>query len=153
MNTNKLFATFLLVAALEFGRAPRVAACTNSTDLSALAVRAVSPDPAQAQDAISKLRDAGPPGLLALVKAHTQQIQIRSGHSRGPLLGNPLPDDPAWERLRAALDAVGQQRDCHASQLYWYTDIEQAKVAAKASGKPILSLRLLGRLDEEFSCA
>ena len=53
----------------------------------------------------------------------------------------------------AALDAVGQQRDCYASQLYWFTDLEQAKAAAKASGKPILSLRLLGRLDEEFSCA
>src|SRR6266571_6534884 len=31
--------------------------------------------------------------------------------------------------------------------------IEQAKAAAQASGKPILSLRLLGQLDEEYSCA
>jgi hypothetical protein len=53
----------------------------------------------------------------------------------------------------SALDAVGQQRDCYASRLYWYTDFEKAKAAAKAQGKPILSLRLLGKLDEEFSCA
>jgi hypothetical protein len=37
--------------------------------------------------------------------------------------------------------------------LYWYTDLEQAKATAKASGKPILSLRLLGRLDEDLNCA
>jgi hypothetical protein len=46
-----------------------------------------------------------------------------------------------------------QQRDCYASRLYWYTDLTQAKAAAQASGKPILSLRLLGRLDEDLSCA
>jgi hypothetical protein len=61
--------------------------------------------------------------------------------------------DDSWLRLKAALDAVGQQHDCYASRLYWYTDLEQAKATARASGKPILSLRLLGRLDEEFSCA
>jgi hypothetical protein len=37
--------------------------------------------------------------------------------------------------------------------LYWYTDFDAAKAAAKASAKPMLSLRLLGKLDEEYSCA
>lgn len=55
--------------------------------------------------------------------------------------------------LRIALDELCQQRDCYASRLYWYTDIEQAKAAARTSGKPILSLRLLGRLDQDLSCA
>ena len=59
----------------------------------------------------------------------------------------------AWNRLRAALDAVSGQCDCEASHLYWYTNLDQARVAAKAAGKPILSLRLLGRLDEEYNCA
>ncbi len=45
------------------------------------------------------------------------------------------------------------QRDCYASKLYWYTDLEQAKEKAKATGKPILSLRLLGKLDQDLSCA
>ncbi len=40
-----------------------------------------------------------------------------------------------------------------ACQLYWYTNLEQAKAAAKVSGKPILSLRLLGKLDQDLSCA
>jgi hypothetical protein len=52
-----------------------------------------------------------------------------------------------------ALDSICQQKDCHASKLYWYTDLEQAKSAAQAQGKLILSLRLLGRLDEDLSCA
>src|SRR5436190_1005439 len=153
MNTNKLVTTLSVVAALNFVLAPRAASCTNTTDLSALAVRAVSPDPAVAQRAIANLRDAGPAGLQALMNAHTEQIQAHSEHNRSLLLQTSPPDDAAWERLRAALDVVGRQRDCYASQLYWYTDLEQAKAAAKAAGKPILSLRLLGRLDEEFSCA
>lgn len=52
-----------------------------------------------------------------------------------------------------ALDQVCGVRDCADIRLFWYTDLEAAKAAARASGKPILSLRLLGRLDEEFSCA
>ena len=54
---------------------------------------------------------------------------------------------------RNALEQLCQQRDCHASRLYWYTDLEKAKAAAKTTGKPILSLRLLGNLNEELSCA
>ncbi len=52
-----------------------------------------------------------------------------------------------------ALDKVCGVRDCADIRLFWYTDLEAAKAAARASGKPILTLRLLGRLDEEFSCA
>jgi hypothetical protein len=44
-------------------------------------------------------------------------------------------------------------KDCYASRLYWYTDLAAAQAAAKANGKPILSLRLLGRLDQDLSCA
>jgi hypothetical protein len=61
-----------------------------------------------------------------------------------------LASSPAFN---AALDAVCAQKDCGASHLYWYTDLEAARAAAKRTGRPILSLRLLGRLDEELSCA
>jgi hypothetical protein len=37
--------------------------------------------------------------------------------------------------------------------LYWYKDLEAAKTASKETGKPILSLRLLGNLNDELSCA
>lgn len=59
----------------------------------------------------------------------------------------------AWARLAAAIDAVAAQKDAAYSGLYWHTDLERAKAAARKSGKPILSLRLLGTLDTEFSCA
>jgi hypothetical protein len=83
-------------------------------------------------------RQKGPIGLMQFMTRHDRQLQ------QGKL--------PSAE-LRASLDAICQQRDCHASRLYWYTDMEQAQAAAQQSGKPILSLRLLGNLDEELSCA
>ena len=55
--------------------------------------------------------------------------------------------------LRNTLDRVCAQKDCHASRLFWHTDLEQAKAEAQRLGRPILSLHLLGRLDEELSCA
>ncbi len=67
---------------------------------------------------------------------------------------DPLtPSTPAWERLSAALDAVSQQKNSYLAGMYWYTDMGEAKAAAKKFGKPILSLRLLGKLSDEFSCA
>src|SRR6185503_16494736 len=53
----------------------------------------------------------------------------------------------------AALDAVAQQKNSYIAGLYWYTDLDAAKKASQALGKPILSLRLLGKLTDEFSCA
>lgn len=87
-----------------------------------------------------KLRSSGAVGLQSFLKQYG--AEFRSSKTE-------LPAEP----LRKALDTLCRQRDCHASQLYWYTDLEQAKVAAKTSGKPILSLRLLGHLDQELSCA
>jgi hypothetical protein len=51
------------------------------------------------------------------------------------------------------LDAICQQKDCDASRLYWHKDLEAAKNASQETGKPILSLRLLGNLNDELSCA
>jgi len=39
------------------------------------------------------------------------------------------------------------------AHLYWHTELEAAHGEARRTGRPILSLRLLGRLDEELSCA
>ncbi|CAN5401274.1 hypothetical protein BH09MYX1_BH09MYX1_12990 [soil metagenome] len=87
--------------------------------------------------AVSSLRAAGPPGLAAL----TAQLDA-------------APTDAARvARLAPAIDQVAKQKDASAARLYWYTDLDAAKDAAKAIGRPILSLRLLGNLDEELSCA
>ncbi|MEH1823182.1 MAG: hypothetical protein V7L31_29605 [Nostoc sp.] len=91
---------------------------------------------------VSVLRKQGPTGLQVFLKSHANTL---NSNSSGTVIPSPA--------LRVALDELCQQRDCYASRLYWYTDIEQAKAAAKTSGKPILSLRLLGRLDQDLSCA
>lgn len=60
---------------------------------------------------------------------------------------------PRLERLRSLIDAAASQKDGWASGLAWYTDLAAAKAEAQKTKKPILSLRLLGRLDEDLSCA
>jgi hypothetical protein len=118
--------------------------------LERLALKAVSADAAVSGPAITALRASGPAGLQALLTTHAQLLQRQQTNTSRLAMPAPAAE---WKRLSAALDAVGEQHDCHASRLYWFTDFAQAKAAARASGKPILSLRLLGRLDEEFSCA
>ena len=130
-----------------------VAIALSNTEINATkslkqqALAAVSPDVTVSAPAIAALRSAGPVGLDALFKVHAAVLNK-------PAAIAPLPSSVAERlRIKAALDAVGQQHDCYASHLYWFTNLDDAKAAAKSSGKPILSLRMLGKLDEEFSCA
>jgi hypothetical protein len=51
------------------------------------------------------------------------------------------------------LDALCAQKDAHTSLLYWFTELDAAIAEARRTRRPILSLRLLGRLDHELSCA
>ena len=64
-----------------------------------------------------------------------------------------MADGKARSALAATIDQVAGQRYATMSRLYWYTDLDAARAEAKATGKPILSLRMLGRLDEDLSCA
>ena len=52
-----------------------------------------------------------------------------------------------------AVDRVAGQKYASKSKLYWYTSLTAARRASRRTGLPILSLRLLGRLDEDRSCA
>jgi hypothetical protein len=108
----------------------------------ALARKAVSGDAA----AIEELRSLGPAGLEALRAQYAEEINAH--------IANPTaPADEQWKRITTALDAVAQQKNSYIAGLYWYTDLEAAKKASKVLGKPILSLHLLGKLTDEFSCA
>jgi hypothetical protein len=109
-----------------------------------VAEQAISPDQNVAAKAQDQLRLTGPQGLELLEQRFAKDI---AGHRSG------APSDARWKRISAALDRVGGQYDDYSSGLYWYTDLEKARAAARASGRPILSLRLLGRLDEDLSCA
>jgi len=109
------------------------------TIYAALAVSALAAADAKLNHSIKKevesYRSQGPAGLEKFIRAHSEAL------ARGDV------------STREALDAICAQYDCSASRLYWYTDFEAAKAKAREEHKPILSLHLLGRLDEELSCA
>ena len=111
-----------------------------------LAFKAVSENNAEALPAIEELRSLGPAGMASLMKQYNTQI---AQHIANPTIAV----SPEWNRITTALDTVSQQRNSYLSGLYWYTDLEQARKVAAQTGKPILSLRLLGKLTDELSCA
>ena len=136
LSLTLLFPIFVILAQVSYA----------SPDTQQLSREAVSVNAATSASAVANLRNMGPAGLNILLQAYREEIEHQ--------IRNPLLDSTGdWQRLSNALDAVSQQKDSYLSQLYWYTDFSDAKRAAQSSGKPILSLRLLGKLSEEFSCA
>jgi hypothetical protein len=103
------------------------------------------------QNAIAELRGYGPGGLHAFIEASREDLErYRANAAEG---AGRLGAGDRWANLVGAIDAIAGQYDAAWSELYWFTDFEAAREIAQRSGKPILSLRLLGRLDEELSCA
>jgi hypothetical protein len=94
---------------------------------------------------------------IALVLASLFSISMFAGDVEGLRRGGQSSVDMLHAKSNGApdalLDRVCAQKDCHTSRLFWYTDLGEAQDAARALGRPILSLHLLGRLDEELSCA
>lgn len=89
---------------------------------------------------ISSLRARGPAGLNQALEIY-QSLEQRHA---------PPSQLDAWRR---AIDEIGGQRGCTVSRLYWYTDLAEARAEAERTGRPILSLRMLGKLTDEYSCA
>jgi hypothetical protein len=105
---------------------------------------------------VAALRARGPDGLAEALRVYDElrQEQSQRMFSCAALSAETSSDgDTNLEAWRAAIDQIGGQRGCTVSRLYWYTDLEKAKAAAERSGRPILSLRMLGKLTDEFSCA
>jgi hypothetical protein len=149
MKTFAILGAAPLAAALLFGLTATTDQARAGGDLKCRAVAAVEGDYDSRQDAIEALRAAGPAGLEALLTVHADKLSQRQVDS---LVGK-AEDTPEWLRLSEAINQVAGQHDAHASRLYWYTDIEAAKAAARESGRPILSLHMLGKLTQECSCA
>lgn len=104
--------------------------------------------PAEASEAIQRLRAQGPGVMDVLFEQYAKEILVIRGRN-----GSDDALDPKVDRVRRLLDAVAQQKDAYSSGLFWYTDIDQARKAAKDSGMPILALRMLGKLTDDCSCA
>ena len=111
-----------------------------------LARKAISENTGESSQAIEELRALGPAGLQVLMAQYAGEI---NRHVASPAAAS----DPQWLRIATALDTVAQQKNSYLAGLYWHTDLESAKKASAESGKPILSLRLLGKLTDELSCA
>ncbi len=148
-GSRSLFSVLVAGVAVAFGCQtlevgdPETIPIDQDASTDALTQLALDPDEAIADQAITQLRALGPAGLLSLLDAYPETLaSLREGTR-----------SEAGERLRRAIDVVSGQRDGHASGLYWYTDLARAMAAARALGRPVVSLRLLGRLDEEYSCA
>jgi hypothetical protein len=104
---------------------------------------------------VAALRARGPEGLTEALRTY-DLLEREQAHRMFSCSQQPTATDDhagnlqAW---RAAVDQIGAQRGCTVSRLYWYTDLEKAKAEAQRTGRPILSLRMLGKLTDEFSCA
>src|SRR3954466_5476504 len=98
MSRTPLFACSVL--ALACGGPANAAVEPSQREL---ARSAVSPDADVARQAIARLREAGPAGLEALLDVHGDAI---TAHRR-PASAPTGADRESWERLSAALNAVG----------------------------------------------
>jgi hypothetical protein len=100
---------------------------------------------------IARLRDEGEDSLDVMFKFR-ESLQTLQTAARQTGKDDQLATEQL-ARLEAAIDEVARQRHACHSRLYWYTDLDQAKMVAEQQKKPILSLRMLGNLNEDFSCA
>ncbi len=140
MNTLKslflagllITASFPVIHSLSAEDLPPPPAPAVNTRMLIEALNRVTADSPSSED-IATLRAFGPAGLAALL----DQLQYKPGN----------------QNILAAIDAVAAQKDALDSRLFWYTDLAQAKAAAAKTQKPILYLRLLGKLTDEYSCA
>ena len=84
-------------------------------------------------------------GALIGPRLQARQVIKLMSQSELDAFAGKMPDAP-WNEL-------GHAWNNEEARLFWFTDLERAKIEAKRSGKPILSLRMLGNLTDEYSCA
>jgi hypothetical protein len=104
--------------------------------------------------ALAPIATAGQPPMF------TRDDLVAAARAKGPsalveLLAryDVMPVSRERDELAVFIDAVAGQRYATVSRLYWYTDLAAAETAAKLQHRPILALRMLGRLDHDLSCA
>ncbi|MFN3167486.1 MAG: hypothetical protein ACE37H_10530 [Phycisphaeraceae bacterium] len=126
----------------------------TNTNTAAPAELCVEPAESFNGKTIAQWRAAGPEGLAELIEQMRPTIDAYREAKTPKDLPVKSPDvsNKALADL-LLLDHVAQQRDAYSAGLYWYTDLGAAKQQAQRTGRPILSLRMLGELVDEYSCA
>ena len=127
--------------------------------LSDVAKRALSSDMTVATAAIGELRAQGQSGLDAFLKEAFPDADARNDGKVGvaePQLtfnnGEECVQVTITKEAKV-LNQIAGQYDASASRLFWYTDLHEALEQAKRENKPVLSLRMLGKLTDDLSCA
>lgn len=147
-RNSRLTMAAAMVAGLSLASTATTAGCTNLDDREAVNAWA------------AELRAEGPAGLAEVLRQCDELARVVETYAavqtdperRGR--GDPAEQlSKQLKQLNAVVDQVAGQRDASVSRLYWYTDLAAAKKTAALSGKPILSLRMLGKLTDEYSCA
>lgn len=121
-----------------------VSSAAPTITLNQLALQALSENPNEAEIAVRELRERGAEGLQTLFETYAAEIENYKKNGEAT---------EKWQKIANALDSVAMQKDVYASKLFWHKDLAKAQAESKRTNKPILSLRLLGNLNEEFSCA
>lgn len=88
----------------------------------------------------NQLRTLGPTGLVAA----TNSWEIGNQRGAGP---------SQLELIDKRLDIIAGQKQARNCQLFWYKSLATALARSTELKRPVLSLRLLGKLDEDLSCA
>ncbi|HUG69358.1 MAG TPA: hypothetical protein VMM76_16525 [Pirellulaceae bacterium] len=148
---------FGLMILNSMGMSPSAWGCGRYDDMGVREIRlALSAEGERRVMAVARLRERGPAAVEHLLALRDQVEANDAAGSANDDQGDRSKQRAVTEdlvRLDALIDEVGGQRNCASSRLFWYTDLEAAKAAAVQSGRPILSLRMLGQLTDEFSCA
>lgn len=135
---RKLFCSAIIVGTMF----SLVQQLTMAAEFSPDLAKALSDDPDVAEEAVARLRSGGPKNFAQLVAYRDQLAQDPSRKSNIRL-----------GQLNKVIDQVGAARYSSVSGLYWHTDLDKALAEAQVEKKPILSLRMMGKLTDEYSCA
>ncbi len=139
-----------LAAWQDRGR-PQIRARAAATTVKRAANENSSQAPAKIDAELEPLVRAALEDVSAKAEAATHELRKRGPRALRYVIDRTDGSElPRWKTLA---DTVAAQRDSHFSGLYWHTDLAAAQEVAKRENKPILSLRLLGNLTDELSCA
>lgn len=98
----------------------------------------------------AELRAMGPKALDDLMEKRFELVEAYRQADNESALNQIARELREQQEL---IDEVAAAKYSYVSGLYWYTDWDRAKAVSESTGKPILSLRLMGKLTDEYSCA
>ena len=94
-----------------------------------------------------EMRRYGYAGLDRVLELRDKTDSRSPAPSINGSIARPRTDVDPW------IDRIAGQRFAAHSRLFWHTSRAAAQREAERTGRPVLSLRMLGRLDEDLSCA